>query len=291
MAMIRLSFAAACLASAPLAAQAIPVTITATLSSESGKPLPIVGRFWLVAAGSRDSVAALTDGTGRARVNLAAGAYQLRSHHARDARGPSLVLGRSCHRAKRHADRAQQRQCAEHPAGCRSDRGRDGRPRADSSGRARDPPARAHVRQHRAHRQHISLKPGDPGYKEPGLAVLFGILLAGGGHFYAGEIDKGLGILAGVVLGASLVVSQYCDGYSYDCNDTVAGIGGLLLLGSWIYRSQMLPAAGRASDGNQPLRFAPCRATVGRRSGSHCEEQQGKEHRATGRMAQDRTGE
>jgi hypothetical protein len=92
------------------------------------------------------------------------------------------------------------------------------------------------------------LKAGDPGFKDPGLAVLFGVLLAGGGHFYAGEIDKGLGILAGVILGASLAVSQYCDGYSYDCNDTVAGIGGLLLLGSWIYSiADAAPAAGRAN--------------------------------------------
>jgi hypothetical protein len=92
------------------------------------------------------------------------------------------------------------------------------------------------------------LKPGDPGYKDPGLAVLFGVLLAGGGHFYAGEIDKGLGILAGVITGASLAVSQYCDGYNSDCNDSVAGIGGLLLLGSWIYSiADVAPAAGRTN--------------------------------------------
>ena len=63
-----------------LQAQSIPVTVTASLLSESGKPLPIVGRFWFIFESGRDSVPGLTDGAGRARVNLPLGNYRLRSH-------------------------------------------------------------------------------------------------------------------------------------------------------------------------------------------------------------------
>jgi hypothetical protein len=63
-----------------VAAQQVPVTLSASLPSESGKPLPVIGRFWFVFDGGRDSVSALTDGTGRARVNLPLGNYRLRSH-------------------------------------------------------------------------------------------------------------------------------------------------------------------------------------------------------------------
>jgi hypothetical protein len=65
---------------ASAAAQQVPVTLSASLPSESGKPLPVIGRFWFVFDGGRDSVSALTDGTGRARVNLPLGNYRLRSH-------------------------------------------------------------------------------------------------------------------------------------------------------------------------------------------------------------------
>jgi len=64
----------------PLAAQRGPVTVTASLAGPDGKLLPVSGRFWFVTLDSRDSVAANTDGTGAARLELLPGEYRLRSH-------------------------------------------------------------------------------------------------------------------------------------------------------------------------------------------------------------------
>jgi hypothetical protein len=43
------------------------------------------------------------------------------------------------------------------------------------------------------------LRPGDPGYRDPGTAVLLELLVPGGGHFYAGESKKGAFLLGGSV--------------------------------------------------------------------------------------------
>lgn len=63
----------------PLAAQRLPVTLTASLTSPEGKVLPVSGRFWFVTLDGRDSVPANTDGTGTARIELAPGDYRVRS--------------------------------------------------------------------------------------------------------------------------------------------------------------------------------------------------------------------
>ena len=78
------------LMAAPLAAQRVPVTLTASLTNEAGKVLPVSGRFWFVPGGGGDSVLAVTDGTGTARLELSAGAYQVRSHEGASLGGRSF---------------------------------------------------------------------------------------------------------------------------------------------------------------------------------------------------------
>jgi hypothetical protein len=67
------------LLASPLAAQRVPVTLTASLTAPDGKVLPVSGRFWFVTLDGRDSVAANTDGTGIARLDLDPGEYRVRS--------------------------------------------------------------------------------------------------------------------------------------------------------------------------------------------------------------------
>ena len=79
MSRVRLS-AVLLLGAAPVAAQRIPVTLTATLTNESGRVFPVSGRFWFVPAGGGDSVLAATDGTGTARLEVDPGSYQAVSY-------------------------------------------------------------------------------------------------------------------------------------------------------------------------------------------------------------------
>ena len=64
----------------PVAAQRVPVTLTASLTAPDGKVLPVSGRFWFVTVDGRDSAAANTDGTGTARLELLPGDYRVRSY-------------------------------------------------------------------------------------------------------------------------------------------------------------------------------------------------------------------
>ena len=73
----------------PLAAQRVPVTLTASLTSEDGKVLPVSGRFWFITLDGRDSVPANTDGTGAARLELAPGDYRVRSFQRASVGGRS----------------------------------------------------------------------------------------------------------------------------------------------------------------------------------------------------------
>ena len=117
MAMIR-SILAVLLLAAPVAAQQAPVTIVATLNGESAKPLPIIGRFWFVAAGGRDSVAALTDGTGRAQLTVALGSYQVRSHQRVTLAGRAWYWDSAFPGRRRSPLRRRNRQGARHHGRC-----------------------------------------------------------------------------------------------------------------------------------------------------------------------------
>lgn len=96
----RLAPALLLLFAAPLTAQRVPVTITASLTAQDGKALPVSGRFWVVTLDGRDSTAANTDGTGTARLDLEPGDYRVRSHQRASLGGrgwfwdvPLLVSG------------------------------------------------------------------------------------------------------------------------------------------------------------------------------------------------------
>ncbi|HEU0302715.1 MAG TPA: hypothetical protein VFR37_24855 [Longimicrobium sp.] len=85
-----------------------------------------------------------------------------------------------------------------------------------------------------------------PGYKDPGTAMLVGVLVPGGGHMYAGETQKGLMLLGvglgGLVLGTAMTSSSAgisCDEDVISCEDDTnylpMAVGYLAWLGSWIY--------------------------------------------------------
>lgn len=87
---------------------------------------------------------------------------------------------------------------------------------------------------------------GEPrdGYKEPGTAMLIGVAIPGGGHFYTGETKRGLTLL-GIGLGGMFVgtamtagsISASCSGFSCqdDTNYLPMAVGYLAFFGSWIY--------------------------------------------------------
>lgn len=232
-----------------LAAQQVPVTLSASLPGESGKPLPVIGRFWFVFDGGRDSVPALTDGTGRAQVRLPLGNYRIRSHQrvtlaGRDWYWDAPVSIRAATHLELGPENARDTPPSPVPTALVME--------APSNPQSAEPvvPAHTPVSVSTARTgNNRPLKAGDPGYKDPGLAVLFGILLAGGGHFYAGESGKGVGILLGAIIGGAMVVSQAgCDDYYYECSEAVGGIGAVVFLGSWIFSiADASPAANRAN--------------------------------------------
>ena len=90
------------------------------------------------------------------------------------------------------------------------------------------------------------------GYKDPGTATLFSVLLTGGGQFYAGETKKGavlLGLgLGSFIAGAALSTSS-CDYYD-GCSTNAAplAIGALAYLGTWIYGIADAGAAARRQN-------------------------------------------
>jgi hypothetical protein len=83
------------------------------------------------------------------------------------------------------------------------------------------------------------------GYKDPGTATLFSVVVPGGGQIYSGETQKGLllmgGGLAGLILGAAMTSSSAgvsCDD-DFSCEDDTnyapAALGYLTYLGTWVY--------------------------------------------------------
>jgi hypothetical protein len=77
-------------------------------------------------------------------------------------------------------------------------------------------------------------------YKNGATATLFGLLVTGGGHFYAGEAGRGAAILGGaiasVVAGVALSTPGGCSGYSCQEADTQPlAIGYSAALGLWLY--------------------------------------------------------
>lgn len=92
-------------------------------------------------------------------------------------------------------------------------------------------------------------------YKSPGTATLISVLITGGGHMYAGETGKGLGLLLGsagaIGIGAALSTSE-TSCYGYVCTtETNLGplyIGSALAFGLWIYGVADAGEAARRSN-------------------------------------------
>lgn len=85
-----------------------------------------------------------------------------------------------------------------------------------------------------------------PGYKDPGTATLVGVLVAGGGQLYTGEVKRGLTIfgagLGSLMLGSLLVTNEAdncIDSDFEDCSATgfqaAALLGYVGYLGAWAY--------------------------------------------------------
>ena len=80
-----------------------------------------------------------------------------------------------------------------------------------------------------------------PGYKDPGIATIAGILVAGGGQMYSGEVNRGLTIL-GVGAG-SFFVGTIASASSGSSAPVLLGWG--VYVGSWIYG---IADASKAAD-------------------------------------------
>ncbi len=96
------------------------------------------------------------------------------------------------------------------------------------------------------------------GYKDPGTATLFSVLLTGGGHFYAGDTKKGavlLGVGVGSLIAAAAATGASCNGYSCSSSTAPLLLGSLAYLGTWVY--------GIADSGNAARRH---NAAVGLRT-------------------------
>lgn len=82
-------------------------------------------------------------------------------------------------------------------------------------------------------------QPPPAGYKDPGTATLFGVLVTGGGHFYSGETGKGLALLgigAGSYLAGFAATAASCNSSGTDCTNVAPLLAGAgVALGTWIY--------------------------------------------------------
>ena len=82
----------------------------------------------------------------------------------------------------------------------------------------------------------------DPRYKDPGTSQILGIIIVGGGHFYAGETGTGAILLGsailGPVIGASVATSNTSNAVQSGNAGSVTGplyAGLAVSLGAWIY--------------------------------------------------------
>jgi hypothetical protein len=109
-----------------------------------------------------------------------------------------------------------------------------------------------------------ALQPGDPGYKDSGMAVLFSLLIVGGGHFYSGETTTGVAFLLGTAVLAGVAIAS-CN---YDTCDEGVATGALVGAGVLAIVSIFdgAAAAGRSNrrglrvTGIGPLEVRPVRS-------------------------------
>lgn len=238
-----------CVGSTPAAAQPkVIVEIRASIPAEGGRRLPVIGRFWLVWA--RDSVPIITNAQGVGRAEASAGSYRVRSYQGVGVGAlkyywdvpVGLTRGMLLELSERNA---QPTPATGPVSAILPEEG----PATSIAAPALPDHAPASIQATLAAPPPPFRQPGDPGYKDPNVGTLFGVLVPGGGHLYAGEVGKGLGILAVGGLGASLLVSQLSCGGSEACDGPMIGFGALLYLGGAIYSIvDAAPAARRANQ-------------------------------------------
>jgi hypothetical protein len=103
------------------------------------------------------------------------------------------------------------------------------------------------------------------GYKDPGTATLFSVLLTGGGHFYSGDSKKGavlLGIGLGSLIAGAAATSASCDAYSCSTSTAPIVVGSLVYLGTWIYGIADAGSAARRHNAAVGLRTVGSRLTL-----------------------------
>jgi hypothetical protein len=239
-----------CALAGPLSAQPrVTLEIRASIPGEAGRRLPVIGRFWLV--WDNDSVAILTGGDGVGRTEALAGSYRIRTYQrvsigaieyywdvpVRLTRGTALDL------TERNAQSTP-------PTGRATAVVMD-----DSTSNPPIPDLPVHapasVQATLAAAPLPYRQEGDPGYRDPSVGRVLGIVIPGAGHLYAGETAKGLGLLAVGGLGAGFLISQLpCGGGGNQepCDTPMLAFGAAAYLVSEIYSIvDAAPAARRAN--------------------------------------------
>ena len=232
-----------------LAAQPrVTVEIRASIPGEGGRRLPVIGRFWLV--WDRDSLAILTGADGVGRTQALAGSYRIRTYQrvsigaieyywdvpVRITRGTAIDL------SERNAQSTP-------PSGTATAVVME-----DSAANAPIPELPVHtpasVQATLAAAPLPYRQSGDPGYRDPDVGRILGIVIPGAGHLYAGEAAKGVGLLTVGGLGAAFLISQLpCGGSGQEpCDTPMLAFGGLAYLAAELYSIfDAAPAARRAN--------------------------------------------
>jgi hypothetical protein len=239
-------------ASSPAAGQTSSVAVTVFIAVPSLRTAtePLAGlELTITPLAGGSSMLVRTDSTGKAFAHLAPGRYRIRSLN-------SIRMG-----GIDHSWDVEANVLATHRALSVS----LNRQNADASASTADiAPDATVINPQRTQPQPLPvsvrapgpLRSGDPGFKDPTTAVLFGLLLTGGGHFYAGETTAGVlyllgtGALLGVAIGAC----------NYDtCNEGLASGALLGALGLAIYSIfDASAAAGRTNrKGLQTVSLGP----------------------------------
>jgi hypothetical protein len=233
--------------SASLAAQPrVTLEIRASIPAEGGRRVPVIGRFWLVAR--RDSTPILTNGNGVGRAEVLAGSYRLRSWQRVGIGALAYYWDVPVRLTRGTAVDLTERNSQPTPPGSE--------PKVavmdDSAATVPVPELPVHapasVSATLAAPPLPYRQPGDPGYRDPVVARVLGIVIPGAGHLYAGEGAKGAGLLAVGTLGGAFLLSQLPCGGDDPCDTPMLAFGGLAYLAAAIYSiADAAPAARRAN--------------------------------------------
>jgi hypothetical protein len=248
--MLCFALAASTSSNAHAQARTIPVTIFIANASQAVAPESVAGlELTITPLEGGASVLVTTDTAGKATVPLQAGRYRVRSLRAVTIGGVEYSWDVESTVTTRYSSLA----ISLNPGNATRSLAE-----ADTAG---GPvvinPSRTRSTQPRAPATRTALQPGDPGYKDPGVALLVGFLLTGGGHMYAGETTTGVLYLLGTATLAGVAIGT-CNSYD-GCGRTItsAAIAGALSLA--IFSVIDAPSAAKRTNrkGIQGLSLGP----------------------------------